>query len=173
MSNSQTLTPLDLRKAEFQRKMRGYEADEVDRFLELAADELTHRLGDIARLEQENRELRRGLEGAKQRQAELQETVLHAQKLSKDITDTARREADVLLREAQVTADSIVGQAIEQANKIEARLTELRTARRDMQLKFRNSLDLFSRILEADMEDERSTAVVRTMPRRPTEARTG
>ncbi|MEM9554873.1 MAG: DivIVA domain-containing protein [Acidobacteriota bacterium] len=172
MSTTPTLTPLEIRKAEFQRKMRGYDPEEVERFLDLVSEELTQRLGDIARLEHEKRDLRRAVDDSRRREAELQETVLHAQKLSKDITDNARREADVLLREAQVTADNIITQAIEQANKIEGKLNELRTARRDMQLKLRNSLDLFSRILAADMDDERSNAIVRTMPRRP-EARTG
>ncbi|MEL7058547.1 MAG: DivIVA domain-containing protein [Acidobacteriota bacterium] len=166
MATPATLTPLDIRRTTFERKMRGYDAEQVDDFLEVAADQLGLRLGEIERLAQENRQLRAGLEQAAQRQSELQEALLHAQKLSKDITDNARREADVMLREAEVTADNIVSQAIEQANRIESKLTELRTMRRDLHLKFRNSLDLFRQILDADMADERSTAIIRTLPRR-------
>lgn len=161
-----SLTPLDIRKMAFPQKLRGYESQEVDNFLTIVADELTARLGDIARLEQENRTFRVRLEDASRRQDELQEALLHAQRLSKDITDNAKREADLMIREAEVTADNIVRQAIEQANRIESKITELRTMRRDLQLKFRNSLDLFHRILEAEMEDERSMATVRTLPRK-------
>ena len=161
-----SITPLDIRKMSFPRKMRGVDPDEVKGFLELIAEELTGRLGDVARLEQENQALRIRLEDANRRQRELQESLLHAQKLSKDITDNARREAQLLLREAQVTADDMVNQAIERANQIDAKITELRTARRELQLKFRNSLDLFSRILETDVEDERSMAMIHTLPRR-------
>jgi vacuolar-type H+-ATPase subunit E/Vma4 len=71
-----------------------------------------------------------------------------------------------MVREAEVTADNIVSQAIEQANRIESKISELRTMRRDLQLKFRNTLDLFQRILEAEMEDERTTATIRTLPRK-------
>ncbi|MEM1206591.1 MAG: DivIVA domain-containing protein, partial [Acidobacteriota bacterium] len=110
------------------------------------------------------------LEDSERRQKELQESLLHAQKLSKEITDNAKREAELLLREAQVTSDDMIHQAIERANKVEARITELRATRRDLHLKLRNSLDLFSRILEADMEEERSTAVVRTLPRRKSQS---
>jgi len=159
------ITPLDIHKMTFPKRLRGYEPEEVENFLSLAAEELTARLGDIARLEQENRSYRQHLEGARQRQSELQDALLHAQKLSKDITDNAKREADVLVKEAGVTADNIVSQAIEQATRIESRITELRVRRRELQLKFRNTLDLFQRILEAEMEDERTTATIRTMPR--------
>ncbi|MEM7518326.1 MAG: DivIVA domain-containing protein [Planctomycetota bacterium] len=163
-----TLTPLDIRKMTFPRKMRGYDPDEVDRFLELVAEELTSKLGDVARLDLENQNLRHRLEDATRRQQELQESLLHAQKISKEITDTARREANVLLREGEVAAEGMVNQAIEQANRIENKITELRTVRRELHLKLKNSLDLYGRILDADVEDERSNAIVRTMPRRKT-----
>lgn len=163
-----TLTPLDIRRMTFPRKMRGLDPEEVERFLELAAEELTAKLGDIARLQFENQTLRERLDGATRRQRELQESLLHAQKLSKDITDTARREANALVREGQVAADGMVNQAIEQANRIESKITELRTVRRELHLKLKNSLELFGRILEADMEDESSNAIVRTLPRRKT-----
>jgi cell division initiation protein len=161
-----SLTPLDIRKMTFPQKLRGCDPQEVESFLFLVAEELAARLGDGARLEQENREMRRRLDEAGRRQQELQEALLHAQKLSKNITDNARHEADLLVREAQVTADNIVTQAIEQANRIESRINDLRTRRRDLQIKFRNTLDSYREMLEAEMEDDRSTATVHTLPRR-------
>ena len=44
-------------------------------------------------------------------------------------------------------------------------MSELRMARREVQLQFKNTLDLFGRILEADMEEEQRTATVHTLPR--------
>lgn len=147
------LTPLDIRKMTFPLKLRGLDPQEVENFLLLVAEELAGRLGEVEGLKQENRGMRRRLEEAAQRQQELQEALLHAQKLSKNITDNARCEAEVLVREAQVTADNIVHQAIEQANRIESKIVELPAMRRDQQLKFRNSLDMFLQAFEADMED--------------------
>ncbi len=161
-----SLTPLDIRKMTFPQKLRGFDPKEVESFLFLAAEELAARLGDVARLEQENREMSRRLEDAARRQQELQEALLHAQKLSKNITDNAKHEAELLVREAQVTADNIVTQAIEQANRVESKINELRARRRDLQIKLRNTLDSYREMLEAEIEDERSTAMVHTMPRR-------
>ena len=161
-----TITPLDIHKMTFPQKLRGYEPQEVDNFLALVAEELTARLGDVARLEQENRAFRQRLQDSARRQNELQEALLHAQKLSKDITDNARKEAEVMVREAGVTADNIVSQAVEQATRIESKIGELRTRRRELLLKFRNTLDTFDRFLEAEIEDERTTATIHTMPRK-------
>jgi cell division septum initiation protein DivIVA len=91
--------------------------------------------------------------------------MLRAQRVADEILATSRREAQLLIKEAEMTGDKIVSQAIEQATHIETKITELRLARREVQLKFRNTLDLFDRILEADTEEESTTATVHTLPR--------
>jgi cell division initiation protein len=160
------LTPLDIQKMTFPNRFRGVDPVEVERFLELVAEVMTARLADIARLEQGKRELERRLAEAERKQEATQESLLHAQKLSQDIMVNARREAVILVKESEVAADTIVSQAIEQANKIESNITGLRTMRRDLQLKFKNTLDLFQHILEAEMHDAENTAVIRTLPRK-------
>jgi DivIVA domain-containing protein len=70
-----SLTPLDIRKMTFAQKLRGYDPKEVEDFLGLVAEELAGRLGEIARLEQENRGYRERLEEAVRRQHELHETL--------------------------------------------------------------------------------------------------
>jgi len=159
------ITPLDIRKMTFPQKLRGFDPQEVESFLVLVAEELTARLGDVERLEHENREYRRRLEEAQQRQQELQEAMLHVQRLSQEITENAKREAGLLLREAEIAADSMVTQAIEQAQRVEAKIVELRSQRRELQLKVRHTLDHYQQLVEEDIEDERTTAMIRTLPR--------
>jgi cell division initiation protein len=164
------LTPLEIQKMRFTQKMRGYDPTEVDSFLSLLAEELTARLAQIEKLERENRWYRQRLDEAEQREHQLQQTLLRAQKVSDEITQNARREAELTVREAELTADKIVQQAVEQSTRIEGKIAELRTQRRELQLKFKNTLDLFQRILEAEMDEERSTATVLTLPRKRREA---
>lgn len=160
------MTPLEIQKMRFTQRMRGFDPHEVQSFLDLVAEEMTACLGEVERLERENRFYRRRLEEAESREHQLQQTLLRAQKVSDEITDAAKREAKLVIKEAEIAGDKIVRQAIEQSTRIESKLDELRIARRELQLRFKNSLDLFQRILEADMEDERETAVVRTLPRK-------
>ena len=52
------MQPLDIQKTRFAVKMRGYDPVEVENFLALVAEDLTQRLGEIDRLERDNRSLR-------------------------------------------------------------------------------------------------------------------
>ena len=164
------ITPLEIQKMRFSQKMRGYDPTEVEGFLGLLAEDLAARVSHIEKLERENRYYRQRLEETEHREHQLQQTLLRAQKVSDDITANAKREAELLVKEAEMAADKIVQQAIEQSTRFESKIVELRTARRELQLKFKNTLDLFERILEAEMEDERNTATVLTWPRKRREA---
>jgi cell division initiation protein len=160
------LTPLDIQKMRFPQRMRGYDSAEVESFLSLVAEEVTGLLAQLEKAERENRYYRQRLEETEHREHQLQQTLLRAQKVSDEITANAKREAELLVKEAEMAADRMVEQAIAQSTRIESKITELRTMRREVQLKFKNTLDLFQRILEAEMEEERGTATVHTLPRK-------
>lgn len=164
------LTPLDIQKTRFAQKMRGYDPREVDDFLELVAEELANRLGKIESLEQEVRYYRQRVEEGERREHQLQETLVRAQKVADEITEGAEREARVMLREAELSGDRLVQQATEQASRIESRIDELRLRRREMLLRFRNTVDFFNRVLDEETRDEEESAVVRTLPRKKREA---
>ncbi len=160
------LTPLDIQKARFPQKVRGYDTREVEDYLALVAEELATRVAQVDRLERENKYYRQRLDEADQREHQLQQTLVRAQKVAEEITAASKREAELLVKEAELTADKVVQQALEQSARIEGKIQELRTTRREAQLKLKHTLELFQSILEADMEDERSTATVRTLSRR-------
>ena len=160
------ITPLELQKARFAVKMRGYDPVEVETFLKLAAEELAEILAESDRRERENRDLRERVSAAEERQGQLQETLLRGQRVAEETVAAARQEARLLVKEAELTGDRIVGQAMEQAARMEARIAELRSARHEVQLKFKNTLDLYARILEGDMhEEEPQTATLHPHPR--------
>jgi len=165
-----SITPLEVQKMRFAQRMRGYDTTEVENFLSLMAEELTTSLGQIEKLDRENRYFRQRLEEGQQREHQLQQTLLRAQKVSDEILANARREAELTVKEAEMAADKIVQQAIDQSTRFEGKIAELRASRRELQLRFKNTLDLFQQILEAEMDDERSTATVLTMPRKRREA---
>jgi len=164
------LTPLEIQRMRFPLKLRGCDPSEVESFLALVAEELASRLAQVEKLEREGRYYKQRVEETEQREHQLQQTLLRAQKVSDEITANAKREAEVTMKEAELAADRIVQQAIEQSSRIESKINELRTLRRELQIKFKNNLDLFQRILEAEMEDERNTATVLTLPRKRREA---
>lgn len=159
------MTPIEIQKMQFSQRLRGLDPAEVRGFLQLVAEDLAARLAELDQLRAENRQHRERVQGLEDRQNELQDALVRSQRVSDEILATAHRESDVLIKEAELTGDRIVSQALEQASKIEGRIAELRAARRDVQLKLRNMLELYGTILEADRQEDQSTATVHTLPR--------
>lgn len=160
------LTPLDIRKQTFAQKLRGADPLEVEQFLGLVADEIERRLAELERLERENRQLRERLGETEKRERQLQDAILRGKTVSDEMIATSQREAQLLVKEAEIHADRLIHQAMERAQEVESRIQELRVRRKELQLKLRGTLELFAQILEAEMEDERSTANVQTLGRR-------
>jgi cell division initiation protein len=160
------LQPLEIQKQRFATKMRGFDPVEVENFLGLVAEDLSQRLGEIERLERENRYLRESVAAAQARERELQDNLLRGTKVADEMISTSQREAQLLVKEAEIHADKLVHQAMERAQEVDSRIQELRTRRRELQLKLRGTLELFAQILHADMEEESSTANVSTIRRK-------
>jgi cell division initiation protein len=160
-------TPLDVQKQTFPLKLRGYDQVEVDHFLALVAEELSRRIEEAERLERENRQLRERQAGGEQRERQLQDAILRGKSLSDDMIATSQKEAQLLIKEAEIHADRIVSQAMQRAQQVDGKIQELRTRRKELQIKLRGSLELFAQILEADSEDEKAMANVHTLLRKP------
>ena len=159
------MQPMDIQKARFAQKLRGYDTTEVENFLALVSEELAQRLAEIERLGLEVRALRERIAGAEERERQLHDTILRGKRVSDEMIQTSQREAQLLVKEAEITAERMVAQAAERAHEVESRIPELRLRRREMQLKLKGTIELFQQILEAEMEDERSNATVHTMQR--------
>jgi len=105
------LTPLDARKQEFKKVMRGYDPLEVDTFLEMVAVDLE----EAIKLHKESRdrivELETQLKDYRQIEKTLQQTLLQAQEATGRTYESARRESEVIVREAESKAAKIVEQA--------------------------------------------------------------
>ena len=160
------LTPLDIGKMKFGHALRGYDPAEVEEFLNLVGEELARVLGESERWQKERERMEGRLRGAEDRERELQETLLRAQRVSDEILANAQRESQLLVKEAEITADRLVQQAMDQAQGVERGIAELRHRRRELQLKLRNTLELYQRILEVDVqEDQERRATSHQLPR--------
>ena len=94
------------------------------------------RLGEIDRLERDNRSLRERVAHSEERERQLHDAILRGKKVSDEMISTSQREAQLLVREAEITAERMVGQAAERAAEVESRIGELRMRRKELQLKF-------------------------------------
>jgi cell division initiation protein len=98
------VTPLDLRQTRFRKALRGYNAEEVRALLSDAADDYETALRDLDGLRQDLQKGEVQLAEHREREANLRNTLVTAQRVADQMRDNAGKEADVLLRDAETRA---------------------------------------------------------------------
>jgi DivIVA domain-containing protein len=124
------LTPLDVRRYEFGKVLRGYDPERVDQFREQVANELERLVRQNQELEQKARSFHDQLKSFRERDKALNEALVHAQQLRSEIRDQSERESQLILREAQAQAESIIMNAQNDIRRVEDELAALERFRR-------------------------------------------
>jgi len=150
------ITTLEIHKQKFPRRWRGLDPVEVESFLALAAEELE----DLARAKSELESRVRALEeenaGHRERERMLRDTLVAAQRASEDIREAARREAELIVREAQDSSERLTHNALQRSAEIEKAIHELKLQRASFRLELQKMLELYAALLEEDRrEDEK------------------
>jgi DivIVA domain-containing protein len=125
------LTPLDVRRYEFGRVLRGYDPERVDQFREQVADELERLVRLNQELEQKARSFHDQLKSFRERDKALNEALVHAQQLRSELREQAEKESSLLLREAQQQAEIILSNAQQGIRSLEDELAALDRFRRN------------------------------------------
>lgn len=124
------LTPLDIRKQEFSRRVRGVDEEEVKAFLQMVASQWEEISDEQRRLDDKVRDLEGKLEHYKQVEEALQEALRTARENAKDALDTARQKAQVIIQEAEANATHIKRDADDERRKMRRQIARL-SHRRD------------------------------------------
>lgn len=153
------LTPLDIKKQEFKRTLRGYDPVEVDTFMDMVAAEFEELLK--AQKEMRERLLEADVQLREYRKIEktLQQTLLQAQETTGKTYESARKEAELIVREADQKAGRIVEQAQTDVVRLNNELIQLYARKESaisrLRMLLTSELDLL-KTLEPGLEDESS-----------------
>src|SRR5947209_20524609 len=162
----QDLTPLEIQKQQFSRVLKGYNADEVRAYLSLVAEEIENLLRDVDRLSRENAMLREDLDDHSQRERILKDTLLSAQKVSEEVKSNARKEAELIVKDAELLSERLVSQAMSRVADLERTIQDLKVERRAARNKLTATLDTIQQLLMLDAEQEANELPITSMHRR-------
>lgn len=124
------LTPLDVRRYDFGRALRGYSPERVDQFRDQVAEEM-ERLSRINQdLDTKARSFHEQLRAFRERDKALNEALVSAQQMRGDVRDQADREAQLIVREAQAEGERLIDTARTEVRRMEAELDALDRSRR-------------------------------------------
>jgi DivIVA domain-containing protein len=98
------LTPHDIRGHEFSRTFRGYDPALVESFQQRVSEEFERLLRERAQLEERVRGFQEQLRAFRDRERAMNDALLAAQQLRLDAEQQARKDAEMIIREAKVEA---------------------------------------------------------------------
>jgi len=154
------ITPLDIQQMVFKASFRGYDKEEVNRFLE----ELAQTIESLNRDQAVQREkivfLEQQLAELKRTEATLSSTLLSAQSLAEDVKRNAQREADLVIKEAELKAVELIRRAGVELTDTQRDLSSLQKQRLLMVERLRASLRMFERMLEVEEQEALHDAAI-------------
>jgi cell division initiation protein len=123
------ITPLDVRKQEFKKIMRGLDANEVYAFLSTVADEYEAVLNDNKALRERLLELDDKVQEYRSIERSLRDTLLTAERVTVEVKDNARREATLIIKEAQLEANKSLRDISADGARLRQEIQRLRSQR--------------------------------------------
>lgn len=135
------ISPLDIRNQVFRRKLRGYDPDEVKTFLDAVADYMEEMLKEKEILEQANSMLQERVNSYTEIETALRDTLVTAQKIGEEARANAQRDADHILKAAELEVQRRVSEADRQVEEVARNRDSLRNETRAFILKVRGLIE--------------------------------
>src|SRR5438552_8786019 len=105
------LTPLDVRRYDFGRALRGYNPARVDQFRDQVAEEMERLTRINQDLDSKARSFHELMRAFRERNKALNDALIAAQQLRDDVQAQAEREAQLIIREVQADDERIIDAA--------------------------------------------------------------
>jgi cell division initiation protein len=148
------ITPLDIQQKQFPYKLRGFDDEEVYAFLELIREEMEDLLRENASLKENAIRLENQIKEHKDMETTLRETLVTAQQMVEEYKSNARKEAELLIKEAELRADAIVKESQEKVIKIHEDIVDLKGIRRHFKEELKRLIEGHMKMIEYDKERE-------------------
>ncbi len=142
------ITPLEVRKQEFRKALRGYDPREVREFLEMVSNEIEELLRNNASLSERVKDLDAKIEDYRRMEKILQDTLTTTQKAADELKDGARKEAETIIANAKVEAQRFLKNAQAELSRIKEETKLVEHQRLLLVSEFRGLLESYLRLLE-------------------------
>lgn len=159
------ITPLDIQKHVFRRTVRGFDAEEVQTFLFLVAEELESVIRQNLSLTAEVKRLQEMTLEHEERERILKDTLVTTQKITEHLKENAKREAELIVRDAEFRAEEILSKAQGRAAKVEEAMAELRVLRDQLRQRVRSQITAITQMIEAQEAADQHDDKLRFMKR--------
>jgi cell division initiation protein len=149
------ITPLDIQQKQFPMKFRGFDVEEVYAFLEVIREEMEELLRDNANLKESVQRNENQIREYKDMENTLRETLMTAQQMVEEYKINARKEAELLIKEAELRSETMLQEAHEKVIKIHEDITDMKGIRRHFKEELKRLIENHMSMLNFDDKRER------------------
>lgn len=146
------ITPLDIRHKEFNRSMRGYKDLEVDEFLDNVVEEFERVFNENIDYKERLEALEDKIQQYKNIEETLQKTLISAQEQAEELKHNAKKEADLILRDAELKSRSIITDSYAERQKVQRSVQNLKQKQGELRYQLRSLLDGYTRAIDQEEE---------------------
>jgi cell division initiation protein len=144
-----------IRQRQFSRCFRGYDPSEVNAYLGQVAERLGELVTQNGGFEREIERLQQDLKSYRTREQSLEAALSQTRKVSEEIKANAEREAQLLVAEAELQAEKLLGQAHGRLAQIHDDIAELKRQRAQFEVRLRALVEAHLKIIDVERDRDR------------------
>jgi cell division initiation protein len=142
------ITPLEIRKHEFDAAFRGYDKNEVMSFLETIADEFQDMIRENIELKDRVNQALDRLASYTKIETALQNTLIATQETAEQMKNAAQEKSDQVVRRATNEADRIIQEAYEKVSALRQEYSSLKSQKASFMVNFKSLLESELKLME-------------------------
>ena len=159
------LTPIDIKKQEFKKALRGLDPVEVKAYLDFVADEYEQLLRHNQQLEKQVASYQTELRHYKDVEKTLKQTLYEVKQTSQLSKQTSLKEAELIKREAEIQARKMIEEARAEAERIRKEVESLKQKKDSFITRLKYLLSSQLELIEMlQMEDEQLDVIKEKNP---------
>lgn len=135
------ITPLDIENKQFKKSIRGYDAEEVDKFLDSINENYEELYRDNIEKKDKLSLLTDQIRQYDNLEETLKSTLVIAQSTADDVTNNARQKAELILQDAEQKSDDMIRKALEEVRKINVEYDKIKKDMYIFKMKYKSFLE--------------------------------
>ena len=141
-------TPLDIQHMEFTTAFNGYNRRQVRDFLTALSDQTEEIMRELQRLKDELARKEKRIQDLQAAELELKRAVIAAERIGSEMKQNAKRESEIILREAASEKEGIIKDAESRLREARYEIARLEREQQLFREQFRGMLHAFERTLD-------------------------
>jgi cell division initiation protein len=148
------ISALDIRQQQFTVRMRGFDRQEVEAFLDDVAEDYESVVKENAILKEQLAILEDRSRNITEHERTLQDTLVTTHRLTEEMKQAAKRESEMIVRDAEMRGEKMSEAARAEEMRLKQELAALRRTRAQLVEELRGTLARYDRMLSSEAKPE-------------------